>query len=847
MKTVIASGGYINEPLFKYNLASGLLIADDFGIGSNPDVVYSVNPANGVQTLISDLSNPAQGPVFPHLDAGDLVIEPSGNYLLNNFVTGVIYRIDPATGNRTLYTSGGFLTAGTPAATFMAIDNNGDLLVAVQNPATPNGAIVRINHSTLAQTVITSGGFSNLAGLSVAADGSILVGDEGPQFGSLPDGVVYQINPTTGARSVIASGGFLAQPLDVLVELSGTILVGDYISGLVRLTAGAARNVISGNTGDGVLIGDSGTTGNVVEGNYIGTNAGGTAALGNGSAGVSITATGNTVGGPAATPGTGVGNVISGNAVYGVKLQASSVVEGNLIGTNAAGTSALGNGDNTSAGAGGIYILAGGGINTNDTIGGASAGDGNVISGNNGHGVNIVGGSGNTVQGNSIGIDITGEKAIPNAIGGVVVYDSSNNLIGGPTSKTGSGAGNVISGNNDGGASAEILFDNGNAGSSLTFGNIVQGNLIGTNSTGNAVPIGASASLGGVKIIAGAAANFIGGTSAGMRNVVSGNAFSGMEIDGATSTGNTIQGNYIGTDVSGTADLGNGSDGVSLEFANNNMIGGGEAGAGNVISGNGIYGVLIDASFIAGQGQGNKVQGNIIGLDKTGMFSVGGLSGNNLDGVYLFRGATGNYIGTDSDGVDDATEGNTISGSRDAGVLIGEVGTTANIVAGNFIGTNRLGVGPVANGSEGVRIENAASGNTIGGTTTGAGNTIAFNAVSGVLVTDTASGNRIRENSIFANAGKGIDLGTGTQYGLARLPVLTAGTVGPKTRIAGTLNGSGSTVYAIDIFANDRANPSGFGDGQIYLGSTTVTTNGFGTAAINIVLPVQTARIRSSQ
>ena len=114
-------------------------------------------------------------------------------------------------------------------------------------------------------------------------------------------------------------------------------------------TGAGAGNVISGNSGDGIEIIGSGVTGNVVQGNFIGTNAADTAALGNGNFGVLIDngASYNTIGGT----GAGAGNVISGNSVDGIEIGFPptlscnyNLVQGNKIGTNAAGTAELGNG-----------------------------------------------------------------------------------------------------------------------------------------------------------------------------------------------------------------------------------------------------------------------------------------------------------------------------------------------------------------------------------------------------------------------------------------------------------------------------------------------------------------------
>ena len=193
----------------------------------------------------------------------------------------------------------------------------------------------------------------------MAADGSILLVDRGLNLQTAADGVIYRINPTTGARTVVASGGLLENPLSVGVAADGSVLAADRGAGngfspgngLIRLTPGGARNVISGNINDGVLITGSGSTGNVVEGNYIGTTSSGIAILANADSGVEINGSaGNTVGGSAS----GTGNVISGN-LQGVKITGSgatgNTIAGNYIGTNAAGTATLGNTNN------GVVIL----------------------------------------------------------------------------------------------------------------------------------------------------------------------------------------------------------------------------------------------------------------------------------------------------------------------------------------------------------------------------------------------------------------------------------------------------------------------------------------------------------
>jgi hypothetical protein len=187
------------------------------------------------------------------------------------------------------------------------------------------------------------------------------------------------------------------------------------------------RNLISENVGAGVSA--SGTcNGTAIRGNYIGTNAAGTAAAPNG-VGVEM---------DASTTGAyvGPGNLISGNTGAGVEGAVGSTftVAGNLIGTNALGTAAIPNAIGVNAGLGTVYV------------GGNSAATRNVISGNV-TGV-YLGGNQGRVVGNYIGTDPTGTLAIPNGTG--VTVQGSNAIIGG----SGAGLGNVISGNT--GAGIEI-------------------------------------------------------------------------------------------------------------------------------------------------------------------------------------------------------------------------------------------------------------------------------------------------------------------------------------------------------------------------------------------------------
>ena len=140
------------------------------------------------------------------------------------------------------------------------------------------------------------------------------------------------------------------------------------------------------------------------------------------------------------------------------------------------------------------------------------------------------------------------------------------------------------------------------------------------------------------------------------------------------------------------------------------------------------------------------------------------------------------------------------------------------------------------------------SDNTIGGTAAGAGNVIADNGQAGVAVVDNfngpTTGVEILSNSIYANQGLGIDLGDdgvtpnhpgGPVYGpnnLQNYPVLTSAVVASgKLTIVGSLNSAADTSYLIQFFANPTADPSGYGQGQVLIGSITVTTDDNGNAS----------------
>jgi CSLREA domain-containing protein len=217
------------------------------------------------------------------------------------------------------------------------------------------------------------------------------------------DGVDIQDNPSD--NNVVA-GNYIGTDINGTadfgaggdgVRLSGTGPDNNTIGGSATTPGTAPGNVISGNNSDGVEITASGTTGNLVQGNLIGLQVNGTTALANTDNGVLIgnSAATNTVGGSTPTPGTGLGNVISGNTNDGVELNGttSNLVQGNLIGLQSNGTSALPNVAN------GVLITNSAG---STSVGGATAGLGNTIAFNGGDGVFVESGVNNAIRRNSI-------------------------------------------------------------------------------------------------------------------------------------------------------------------------------------------------------------------------------------------------------------------------------------------------------------------------------------------------------------------------------------------------------------------------------------------------------------
>ncbi len=845
---------------------------------------------------------------------------------------------------------------------------------------------------------------TNTAGTLAAANtnGVEVTGEDVQLDGNLISG-----NVSSGVRILEGAVGTMVTRSKIGTEVFGSNALPNAAGVRVeggsgaRIGTAAGGNTISGNVYGVVITGDS--TGTRVEGNGIGTNYGaGNIALPNTQYGVSVQNDGggsNLIGGEVSEAAQGtaacddVCNTISGNTVAGVMIEGSAQVAGNQIGLNKAGTAALGQ-------ATGVYLNS---TAVESEVGGAEAGERNVIAGN-GSGVRLLGEdtAENVVRGNLIGLAHDGETAIPNSASGVALDGGAHdNLIGG----TGD-LGNVISGNGSYGVSTSaagsgnrlegnyIGTDEGGTddvpngftgvrlvgGEGVTVGgtaagagnvisgnatngveifdsdeNTISGNYLGPDATGTAVPGGQNV---GVQIAGDSASNLVGGTSAGARNVISGNESTGVNLSGASVTANMVEGNYIGLEPDGNTPLPNAFSGVTVAFAGEeNTIGGSAAGAGNVISGNGNVGLRVESTefteilgnligtdasglldrgntsagiFDVGSettigqagagnvisGNGNAglqiastasptVEGNTIGLGADGDTVIGNtssgidagssvgarigdngvgegnvISGNGSNGVRSVGSdelrIEGNLIGTDADGeadrgnafsgvflltADEATvggtatgAGNTISGNGLHGVQIEGSGSSGGEVEGNVIGLTADSTGALGNEEAGVALLGEAGGMAIGGVVPGAGNTIAENGDDGVLVEGEGVGNRILGNSIYDNGDDPDDLGIdlfGTDgvdpndlddedflqsNRLQNFPVLTSAETKPgETNIAGSLNSEHNHLYRVEIFASDSCDASGNGEGETPIHATTINTDAGGDAEFDFL------------
>ena len=340
-----------------------------------------------------------------------------------------------------------------------------------------------------------------------------------------------------------------------------------------------------------------------------------------------------------------------------------------------------------------------------------------TVNGFNYAGIRLAGSNsvGNVVSGCYLGVDPTGTMVVTNGFVPLLIENgASANIIGGINGADR----NIISGG--------VVIRNPGTGA-----NVVEGNSIGIGVSETAfVPNGGT----GVTIYDGASNNRVGGYIAAARNIISGNGWSGVSMSDSATTGNLVAGNYIGANSAGTAAISNAFFGVELDNGTAfNTI------AGNVISGNASGGVLIRNPGTAS----NNIQGNYIGVTGTGLSALP----NNGSGIYIYDGAHANTIGgytTDAR--------NVIAGNGWSGIALSDATTSANLIVGNHIGLDAMGVNAISNVFAGIELNNGTTQNQIGGTSIGARNVISGNGNAGIIIRNPgSSGNIVQGNLIGLN------------------------------------------------------------------------------------------------
>ncbi len=509
--------------------------------------------------------------------------------------------------------------------------------------------------------VVIQDSMQSIVGGSAVGAGNLISGNDG-------DGLVITGEFATDNRVV---DNFIG------TDASGAASIGNDGNG-VRITDGARLNVIGGTTpnataftgkpADGNVISGSGANGvlitngagnNLLSGNYIGTDLGGTQALGNALDGVAIIDADNNslIGTTFPQPPFVYLNLMAGNGGNGLRIHDSdnTTVHANSFGLGGDNATPVPNslngvlidGSSTNTQFGGVIplgnITAGNGMNglvIADTASGTvvfntfcglpafvdiavpntldgmlitSTGGNNlirtnVIAGNAGNGVHISGdATGVRVEETIIGMNTSGQSPLPNGANGILIDgDAHDNFIGGLQPSV--IPENTISAN---GAHGIAIIDN--AANNSIFHSFIGVNVLGEVAFGNS---GAGIFVGG-----NAQGTTIGGVELFYKNVISGNLDGGIQLN-ATSQGTQIIGNIIGADRSGQAPLGNQGNGISITCCNN-QIGGAALGSGNVIAFNTDHGVLVDS------GSGNAILSNSIFSNSTTGIAL--INGGNLD------------------------------------------------------------------------------------------------------------------------------------------------------------------------------------------------------------------------
>jgi hypothetical protein len=717
------------------------------------------------------------------------------------------------------YSNAGYIQGpGSPTSLDGLQLGNYDYINEIYTVSFNNGITINGSHNTITCVVsaANSNGINFNSGAKNNQIGGVLGDVAGISFGFGGSEILASLNTNSG---IVISGTNITgnQVLNTAIGLllanygSGLVIGNGASNNLIGSTALTQTNTIAYNLQNGVVITGTGTTGNQLFGNHIGTDITGTTVISNTYDGVLIGggASANQIGGNAL----GQENVIGGNGSSGIAIVGNSnnnIIQGNYIGVAADGSGPLYNGSRgpgtnpssvcrdaetgypRSEDCAGIFLdgpTASSPGPTGTLIGGNfNSGQGNLIAADSNvgllhYGVLLDFAANNTIQGNSIASRISGSSVFsyPTAVGIGLYNGASGNQIGGDSTQ---GQGNLI-----GAVSYDAMeFYGFGFGGTIGFvpfsNNKIQGNAIGVDFTGASNP--------NLTPIAGAFGFVYGLYAVNSSNPLAMNN-NLIGVDLSVANPNNGQANLYGNVSQGLHWIGNTIDSNQI---NNNRFGVNRAGTAVTPI---RYGIV----FAGPTGTNTKIQGNYIGSTN--------ITTSTTYGVFLSNGVTGtqvikNYIGTNPSG--------------------------ANF--GFSYGIYQAGGSPV--GSSQVTISQ---------------NVIAFSKIEGILVGSSSSDqytqrNTISQNSIYSNNGLGININyaagapTGVPGGAdsgpnnqAQIPTISAATAIAIKSSATIVSGTANPSSTVEVFLGDNTGSSTT-QGKTYLGTTTADSSGNFTATVTL-------------
>jgi len=635
-------------------------------------------------------------------------------------------------------------------------------------------------------------------GMSVGGQYNRIGGDRSQGSGPLGEGNLFSGNGGDGLQlsgtDNTVVGNFIGTDVSgghILANEDGVRIGGGASHNVVGGQTPGERNVISGNHNNQVELSGAGTEYNVVQGNLIGTDAGGTRALRDlaptGGSGVSLHsgARRNVIG-----PGNVIAGVAFGVAI-GLEGTNDNTITGNWIGTDVSGTGVIG-----------VYYCG--------------------VSVSGGTQRNRVGPANRIAHSGNLGVQVQGATTLSNTITANAIYNNGKgigNQDGGnaslPPPVIATATITTVTGTALPGARLEVFSDREDEGqvyegwitvtASGVFTFTKPAGLTGPHVTATATDAAGNTSEFSAPVLAVmhtgtltvtspldsgpgtlrqaildawpgntitfdpvvfppahpvtiSLTNPLPPLSQGHITIDASNA--GVILDGGNLAGDA-NGLVLASDhnaVRGLQILHFGGIGLYVNDGRDNVIGGdrfqgtGPTGQGNLASAN-AFGMAIKGENAVG----NVVIGNLIGTDSTGTSALG----NYLVGLQLQDGASYNRIGGTS-----PAERNVVSGNPERGIQIIGEGVTGNAVIGNYIGTDITGMKPLGNGRGGVVIESGADNNVVGGTSPGERNVISGNGCGALMSDPDTTGNVVIGNYIGTNATGTAALGNGYGVGI---------------------------------------------------------------------------------